>query len=104
MSAVTFDELMVPITRDQFVESMLQVLADLGLPTTAWQELSEIREFIYAVANSDNILSDSITPAARAGLLDYAEGQWLTLTASQEYGVDRIESTVATGDIRLTES
>jgi len=104
MSVVTFDELMVPITRDQFVESMLEVLAALGLPTTAWQELSEIREFIYAVANSDAILSDSITPAARAGLLDYAEGQWLTLTADQEYGVERIASTVATGDIRLTET
>jgi uncharacterized phage protein gp47/JayE len=104
MPVVTFDELMVPITRDQFVESMLEVLAALGLPTTAWQELSEIREFIYATANSDAILSDSITPAARAGLLDYAEGQWLALTASQEYGVERIESTIATGDIRLTES
>ena len=104
MPAVTFDELMVPITRDQFVASMLQILADLGLPTTAWQELSEIREFIYATANSDAILSDSITPAARAGLLDYAEGQWLTLTADQEYGVERILSTFATGPIRLTES
>lgn len=104
MAAVTFDELMVPITRDQFVESMLQILADLGLPTTAWQELSAVREFVYATANSDAILSDSITPAARAGLLDYAEGQWLTLTAAQEYGVDRILSTAATGDIRLTES
>lgn len=104
MAAVTFDELMVPITRDQFVESMLQILADLGLPTTAWQELSSVREYIYATANSDAILSDSITPAARAGLLDYAEGQWLTLTADQEYDVERIVSTFATGDIRLTES
>lgn len=104
MAAVTFDELMVPITRDEFVASMLQVLSDLGLPTTAWQELSAVREFIYATANSDAILSDSITPAARAGLLDYAEGQWLTLTAAQEFGVDRILSTAATGDIRLTES
>lgn len=104
MAAVTFDELMVPITRDEFVASMLQILADLGLPTTAWQELSAVREYIYAAANSDAILSDSITPAARAGLLDYAEGQWLTLTAAQEYGVDRILSTAATGDIRLTES
>lgn len=104
MAAVTFDELMVPITRDQFVESMLQILADLGLPTTAWQELSAVREYIYATANSDAILSDSITPAARAGLLDYAEGQWLTLTADQEYDVERIVSTFATGDIRLTES
>lgn len=104
MAAVTFDELMVPITRDQFVESMLQILADLGLPTTAWQELSAVREYIYATANSDAILSDSITPAARAGLLDYAEGQWLTLTADQEYDVERIVSTFATGDIRLTET
>jgi phage-related baseplate assembly protein len=104
MPVVTFEELMVPITRDEFVASMLQVLADLGLPTTAWQETSTVRELIYTAANSDAILSDSITPAARAGLLDYAEGQWLTLTASQEYGVDRIESTIATGDIRLTET
>lgn len=104
MAAVTFDELMVPITRDEFVASMLQILADLGLPTTAWQELSAVREYIYATANSDAILSDSITPAARAGLLDYAEGQWLTLTADQEYDVERIVSTFATGDIRLTES
>ena len=104
MAAVTFDELMVPITRDQFIESMLQILADLELPTTAWQELSSVREYIYATANSDAILSDSITPAARAGLLDYAEGQWLTLTADQEYDVERIVSTFATGDIRLTES
>jgi uncharacterized phage protein gp47/JayE len=104
MPAVTFDELMVPITRDQFVESMLQILADLGLPTTAWQEVSAVREIIYAAANSDAILSDSITPAARAGLLDYTEGDWLTLTASQVYGVARILATIATGDIMLTES
>jgi phage-related baseplate assembly protein len=104
MPVVTFEELMTPITRDEFVASMLQVLADLGLPTTAWQETSTVRELIYTAANSDAILSDSITPAARAGLLDYAEGQWLTLTASQEYGVERIESTIATGDIRLTET
>jgi uncharacterized phage protein gp47/JayE len=104
MTVPTFEQLMTPNTRDEFLSSELFVAQELGLPVTAWQPVSVAREILYINAQMLENQSVAITPIARGGLLDYAEGAWLTLLADQVYDVQRIESTFATGPIRLNNS
>lgn len=98
---VTFEELMQPITAEEFLESEISVAADIGLPTTAWQELSVVREMLYVDAHSCAQVSSSTNPTVRGGLLDWAEGPWLTLLADQVYDVQRIVSDFASGTMTL---
>jgi phage-related baseplate assembly protein len=104
MPTITFDELMTPIPVETFVQQSLDVAVDVGLPVTAWQELSTARELIYIDSTSCAVLSAAQIPAVKGGLLDYAEAGWLTLLAEQVYDVDRILASAATGTMVLTNS
>jgi len=98
---LTFEDLMQSVPVEQIVQATLDVAEDLELPVTAWQEGSAAREIIYIDATNLAGFSTSITPIARGGLLDYADGDWLTLLAKQVFDVDKILSSAATGNIRL---
>lgn len=102
MTVPTLEELFTPITREQVVESMLSVAEQLSLPIEAWQPESVGREILEITGQKVSDQSATGAVAAAAGLLDFAEGDWLTLSADQIYEVERIEATFATGTFRLT--
>lgn len=104
MTVPSFETLMTPVTSEEFLASELQIAGQLSLPETAWQPISVGREILYINASMLESQSVALTPIARGGLLDYAEGGWLTLLADQVYEVTRIESSFATGQIRLNNS
>lgn len=104
MTVPSLSELFAPLTRDQVVDSQLAIAVDLGFPVTAWQETGIARELIYINAQTCASFSETTSAAARGGYLDYATGAWLTLLANQLWAVDRIESTSATGPIKLVNS
>ena len=101
---VTFEELMTPVPQSEVLAASIEVAQDLELPVTSWQETSVAREMMYISAQTGANVSAALTPIARGGLLDYAEGPWLTLLAAQQFDVTRIQSTFATGNIRLSNS
>lgn len=102
MTVPTLEQLYVPKTRDEVLAVQLQVAAAVELPVTAWQEGSPGRELLEICAQSVANMSSASTPAAAAVLLDYAEGDWLTLTAFETYEVTRIASTFGTTTVVLT--
>lgn len=104
MPVPPFEQLMRPITSDEYLASELSIAQQLELPVTAWQPASIGREVLYINAAMLEGQSVALTPIARGGLLEYAEGVWLTLLAEQVYSTIRIPSSYATGPIRLTNS
>lgn len=104
MTVPTFDQLMTANTRDDYLSSELYVATELDLPVEAWQPVDVAREILYINAQMLANQSEAILPTVRGGLLDYAEGDWLTLLADQVYDTQRIDSTFATGPIQLVNS
>jgi hypothetical protein len=102
MPVPSLTDLFAPKTRDDIVATILQVASDVGLPVTAWQAQSVLREFIYVTAQVQSSSSEDGALAAAGGLLDYAASDWLTFTASEIYGVTRTPATFATTTITLS--
>jgi phage-related baseplate assembly protein len=102
MTVPTLEQLYTPFTRDDVLAVQLQVASAVGLPVTAWQDGSVGREYLEIHAQSIANFSETSMPAAAAGLLDYATGNWLTLTAFEQYEVTRISSTFGTTPVVLT--
>jgi hypothetical protein len=102
MAVPTLQELFVGKTTDQILASMLQVGSQLGFPITAWQSDDAGRELLFIFADQVSTYSDLSSISAGGGLLDYANGAWLTLLAFQLYDVSRIDATFGTCTVRLT--
>lgn len=102
MTVPTLDDLYTPKTREEVMAVQIEVAQALGLPTTAWESGSVGREYLEISAQTAANYSESSVEAASAGLLDFTEDEWLTLSAYQIYQVTRIEATFGTTDVTLT--
>ena len=96
------DDLTTPLTADEIKTSIYTTLATLGVSTTNWKPGAVVRTIIAAVALVLAALSQLVAAIARAGFLDTATGNWLTLLAYYVYDVTRIPATFATGNVTLT--
>ncbi len=100
--SISLRDLFTPKTKDDVLASILQVAQQIGLPITAWQPLEPAREIFEIISQCISMYTEEGFRAAASKLLSFAEGQWLTLTASEDWATDRIPSTYATGTCRLT--
>lgn len=98
----TLPELVVQIPVETIFSQSLGIAAGIGLPESAWQPISIGREIIYINAQiASNFSLVMQQGVAAGGFLTYATGDWLTLCAHEIFDTDRIESSSATGKIRL---
>lgn len=95
-------DLITPRTPDQLRTDLLALLAAAGFPTTSWQSGSVPRTLVEAHAEVLGDLHSVVASIAKGGLLDEAEGAWLTLLAAQRYGVTRNAAVATVGTVRLT--
>src|SRR5688572_16935694 len=98
----TLEELISRVSVETVMAQELAVAESLDLPATAWQPISIGREILYI--NATLVPNFSIATqegAAAGGFLSYAKGGWLTLCAYEIFDTTRIESSSATGIIRL---
>lgn len=102
MTTPSLGQLYTPLTADQVLQSILQIAEEIGFPITAWQAEGVAREILAIVAQLGATFSDVAVTLASLGLLDYAEGQGLTLVAFELYDVERIEATSGTTTVTLT--
>jgi phage-related baseplate assembly protein len=102
MSVPTLTQLYTSKTREEVLAVILEVAQALGLPVTAWQAGSVGREILEICAQAGSNFSVGSVVAASGGLLDYAEGDWLTLLAFELYDVTREEATFGTCTVTLT--
>jgi uncharacterized phage protein gp47/JayE len=98
---VSIDDLTKPVTRDEAKASIYDALGIVGVNTTAWRPGAVVRTIIAVVAILFSACTRLIAGIAKAGFLEYAANDWLTLVARHVYGVERLEATFGTGALRL---
>jgi len=99
--ALTLEDLTTPLTVEEVTTSMYDVLGALGVNTTNWKPGAVVRTIIAVAAIGVAALSALIAKIARAGWLEYAEKDWLTLVARHVFGVERPTATFAQGLVNL---
>lgn len=95
----TLDELVTPMTVEEAKTSIYDALVAQGVVTTSWKPGAVVRTIVAALAVALAGLSWVQSQLARMGFLDYAEEDWLTMTARYVYGVERLSATFATGTV-----
>ncbi len=102
MTLLAPDQLVETLTPEEALEQSLDVAETAELPTTSWVEgddtLTIIEILSYWVATERDLARKAI----EGGWLDFAEEDWLTLTAKQVYDVDRIDKTFAECELTIT--
>lgn len=99
---LTFADLIRLRTRDERRDALLAELSARGFPVTSWGAGGVARTLVEGVAQGDADLWLAVSAIARGGLLQYAEGDWLTELARSHYQVERIEATFARHTVRLS--
>jgi phage-related baseplate assembly protein len=102
MTVPTLTQLYTAKTPEEVMAVQIQVAQAVELPTTAWQSGSVGREYLEISAATASGFSETSVQAAGAGLLDWTEDDWLTLSAYQIYQVTRIDATFGTTEVVLT--
>ncbi len=101
---IALSDLTKEVTADEAKATLYAVCVALGLPTTGWLSGAVVRTLIAVVAVVISGMSRLIARIARGGFRTLAEGDWLTLLAKDQYGLDRIGAEYATGTVRLTKT
>jgi phage-related baseplate assembly protein len=101
---INIDTLINPITADQAEASIIARAKTIGLDISNWKSDSVVRVIVRAVSESIALLSTTCTTIAQMSMLSTSEGDSLTILASEVYGLERIEATVASGTVLLTNS
>jgi hypothetical protein len=99
MALLTVDQLVTPITVDNVDLQMQNTLESLGMPAKSWRKGGVARTILRTVATTYSNYTQLMALAIKAGFLETATGDWLTLLAKYVYGVDRRPSTFATGTL-----
>lgn len=100
--ALAIDDLIKPVTEDQTLETFLSILETLGLPARSWRTGGVARTILRVVAATYAGYTRLMSEAIKAGFLETATGDWLTLLARYVFNVERREATFATGQVTVT--
>jgi phage-related baseplate assembly protein len=99
---LTLSEMFTPLDKDTVLASILDVAEVVGLPVSAWQSGSVVREILEVVAQKIADFTQTTSAIASGGLLDFAAGGWLTLLAISAFGQNRTPATFGTTTVNLT--
>jgi hypothetical protein len=98
----TLDELVTPITAEEFKTSIYTVLGTVGVTTTTWKPGAVTRTIIAVVCVCLAAFSSLVANIARSGFLTLAKGLWAKLHARYVYGVEPDEATFAIGTVLIS--
>ncbi len=104
MAIVSLTTLLTPITRDQALESLIEVLDGLGFNTTGWQSGSVQRTFMTMVAEAWSQVTIAQAFVATFGFNELAEGDALTAFSDSVYDNQRLAAVATRGEMVLTDS
>lgn len=99
---IAFEDLIDPISEEQFLEQFLDILETVGLKARSWRPGGVYRTILRVLAITCAVFSAQQVKFIRSAFLELAEGNWLTWVAFFVYGVARPASTFATGQVTLT--
>ena len=98
----SLDELTTAMTADEVETAIYDALGVRKAATTTWKTGSVVRTIIAGVARVLAAFSSLSALVAAGGFMELATEDWLTLLADYVFGVERIDGTYATGDVRFT--
>lgn len=101
---LTLKQLTTPVSEEEALEEILEVLSELGLQTTSWQSGSIQRTFWQVVARLYSRLTEYIGGSAAGRFLGLSTDEFLRLLALYNYKRTRQEPTPTIGTFRLTAS
>lgn len=104
MASFSVDELITPITREEFTASIYDGLAVVGVTTTTWKPGAVTRTLIAILAIILSALSTLIASIARSGYLQLATGLWLRAKAYYDYNEEQQLATFASGVVLVSNS
>lgn len=94
---VPIDELLVPLTEEQFKAKAYELAEQLELPVTSWVSGAPTRVVIAILSKIyGGFIAPLLVTITKSGFVDDAEAGWLTFLSKKSYDVDRIEATFAT--------
>lgn len=100
--AISIDQLVQSLSKEEVLDALLALLKAAKFPVTAWQPGEPVLALLEKISEWFAALWDNvIVKAIRAGFLEYAEGDWLTLLAWVAYGVLRNAATFAGRSITI---
>jgi len=102
--ALSVDELIEPMTTDQVLTLLLDILRAHGFPVASWQSGSIQLTLLQAFAElaSEHLLVANYL--LRAGLLPLSTGGWLTLLSDSHYDNQRFDAVKTKGGVVLTDA
>lgn len=80
----------------------LTIAQTLGLQVSSWQAGDPTRSLFFIEASLLELLEPIAVGFIQSGFLDYAQGEWLSITAKQVFNVDVPAATFATTSVTLT--
>ncbi len=103
MANPTLSDLLGAMTKDEIMALLISALQGADFPTTDWSPVGMERALVEMEGIAlEDLIANTIPTVAGGGLVDYAEGDWLTLLAKQLYNVDRFPATRTVGLELLT--
>lgn len=103
---MTLTQLLDTPTTEEITATILSDLASQNpaLPTTSWQAGSVPKTMVGVFADSESNLYEGRYNVASGGYLGLATGDWLTLLAAQNYGVERTDAVSTQGLVQFTDA
>lgn len=100
---ISIEDLIDPISEEQFLEQFLDNLEAVGLKARSWRPGGVYRTILRVLAIACAVFSTQQVKFIRSAFLELAAGNWLTWVAFYVYGVVRPASTFATGQATVTD-
>lgn len=104
MPIQTVSQLTKTVTRDEALQTLLELLQGFGFATSSWQTGSVQRSLVEMSAEVWSQVSGTIAFIARGGFNALASGEALTQFSDSSYDNQRIAAVATRGDMVLTES
>lgn len=102
MNDLSLEDLIKPVTSDEYMSTLEGILAGLGTDPSKYRKGGALRVLMRAQSMTFAGLTEIMVSVVRSGFLDLAEGGWLTLLARYVFGVSRRAAQPASGKIKLT--
>ena len=102
MSLLTVTQLRTPVTNDQATQTLIDLLAQLGFPSTSWQEGSIQRTFLEMMAYVYALMTTLVASLVTFCFNELAEAEALTLFSASHYDNTRIAALKTQGLATLT--
>lgn len=104
MALLTVSQLTKTVTRDQALETLLELLQGFGFESSSWQSGSIQRSLVEMAAEVWSQVSGTIASIAAGGFNQLANGEALTQFSDSAYDNQRIAASATQGQMVLTET